>query len=1108
MGGVEEGEKGEKGEGKEEEEEEEEADEEADEEEEADAEAEAEAATAASAAAEEDRRSRAAAVMQAVRGSLLPELYGHLKDPKTEGVRVPVALAVLKLLLLLPAAILQLELRGFLIRVVSSLSSRNKSLRDIGRETLAKVALELGAANFGAVLHEMTTSLKRGYQIQVLGYSVHYVLAKLVPTLQPGDLDYCAQPLVRMLLEDIFGEAAEKKEVDAIATSMKEARASRSFASFELLASVITFAPNINLLVPPIHQRVLAAPGGADSLKNMTNARELLRHIALGLAANSSVELQPLCVYVCGLLATHLPPKPTGGGATGTSQSAARAAPVGSVLQPLTAPGVTSGLGGSPLSHELLAFSLNVLLTAIRKGRFAAQPDSLQLLEPLLPLLQRAMRSDGAAVVSMSLRTLAAILPFPIANLQQHSGLLLERTLQVLRRSANFKGSELVGIGLKVITVLLRKPPPPKEKTRARIRTPKGGEGGDGGEEGGVEAPIVADVDDDDVYAEDDDGEEEVALEVGAGGDGEAGGRQEGRTAAIVGLGAALDEKQLRWMISFISTHLEDDALQGSLFGLLRVLFGRRFVLAEMYDLVLVLGDMVLQAEAAAVRTACSKLYLTFLLHYPLGPKRLQQHFSFLVTNLSYQVPVGRLSLLGLLTAMVGKLPPAVLHQQAELLLVALVLRLVNDDDMQCKVAVAQLLRKLIARSCALDGDGECDTAREKLLKLLRAWHESTSEPALARAAAQLSGIVLDALGSGGSGIAQRLLPMLVASCAREASAPSAAEEAAALLEPEGEEAAALQVRWKSAYYSLKAVEKMAATEPAVLLGGSCEPLWAHVQAFLLHEHAWLRTAASRLLGMLLSAVQPAALAEGGGSVPTYLRQGGLLLQLADASAQQLHSAVVSEASAAQAVKNLMWLSMALLAHPALGPPEQASLLPPGPADAADLEAARVICWPIVALATRLAPLVQTAGHVRGTAVMRWFAAVASQLEADQLHAFLPVLLPPVIRCAEDTSGKVHAAVIQLAQETQQLLQKRAEVPSFVAVYQKTKDAAKAKRKERKERAALEAVADPETAAAKRMATNLGKRKQKKRKLERNKRGRDSGGSIGLGSRKKKRMSE
>ena len=44
---------------------------------------------------------------------------------------------------------------------------------------------------------------------------------------------------------------------------------------------------------------------------------------------------------------------------------------------------------------------------------------------------------------------------------------------------------------------------------------------------------------------------------------------------------------------------------------------------------------MVLQADAPPVRSSCSKLFVTFLLRYPLGPKRLQQHFNFLVRTLN-----------------------------------------------------------------------------------------------------------------------------------------------------------------------------------------------------------------------------------------------------------------------------------------------------------------------------------------------------------------------------------------------------------------------------------------------------------------------------------------
>ena len=85
------------------------------------------------------------------------------------------------------------------------------------------------------------------------------------------------------------------------------------------------------------------------------------------------------------------------------------------------------------------------------------------------------------------------------------------------------------------------------------------------------------------------------------------------------------------------------------------------------------------------------------------------------------------------------------------------------------------------------------------------------------------------------------------------------------------------------------------------------------------------------------------------------------------------------------------------------------------------------------------------------------------------------------------------------------LLQRKCAAPDFVATYQRAKEAQKAARRARKQAAAFEAVADPELAAKKRMARNMGKQRGKKRKLEQVKRARDSSGSIGVGSRKRKR---
>ena len=325
-----------------------------------------------------------------------------------------------------------------------------------------------------------------------------------------------------------------------------------------------------------------------------------------------------------------------------------------------------------------------------------------------------------------------------------------------------------------------------------------------------------------------------------------------------------------------------------------QVIFARKFVLAELYDLVLVLGDMVMQADNPAIRHAASNLFLNFLLRYPLGPKRLQQHLNFLVTNLGYPVAIGREALLALITTLVDKLPLPVLHRQMDLLLLPLVTRLVNDGHHACRKAVAKAITHLVARACEACAEPECDAAREHLFKLIRIWSVDETAPALHRAAAQLAGLTIEALGTAGAALAVPLVPLLVGNCEREADAPPEAPSRAHPLsagdadeidEVGGGGAGAHQaagaissavssdeeprVRWQGAYYSLRALERLAQptvrlTKPhnrPVLLGEGFAPLWAPLHRLLLHEHAWVRAASGRLIGALLATQTPESFA-------------------------------------------------------------------------------------------------------------------------------------------------------------------------------------------------------------------------------------------------------
>ena len=85
-----------------------------------------------------------------------------------------------------------------LLKVCNFLKSRANDIRNIARDTLMKILQSLGASYFGFVLHELQATLKRGYQLHILGFTVWHLLHNLTSNLKPGDLDSCLPSIVQV----------------------------------------------------------------------------------------------------------------------------------------------------------------------------------------------------------------------------------------------------------------------------------------------------------------------------------------------------------------------------------------------------------------------------------------------------------------------------------------------------------------------------------------------------------------------------------------------------------------------------------------------------------------------------------------------------------------------------------------------------------------------------------------------------------------------------------------------------------------------------------------------------------------------------------------------
>ena len=66
---------------------------------------------------------------------------------------------------------------------------------------------------------------------------------------EAGVLDECAERVLEVLEDQLFGTVAEEKEVAAVTGGVREAKRARSYDSYELLARCTTLRTHLTLLL-------------------------------------------------------------------------------------------------------------------------------------------------------------------------------------------------------------------------------------------------------------------------------------------------------------------------------------------------------------------------------------------------------------------------------------------------------------------------------------------------------------------------------------------------------------------------------------------------------------------------------------------------------------------------------------------------------------------------------------------------------------------------------------------------------------------------------------------------------------------------------------------
>ncbi|XP_014095397.2 small subunit processome component 20 homolog [Bactrocera oleae] len=387
-----------------------------------------------------------------------------------EILRVPIALALVKLMQKLPKELMEASLPGVFMKVCTFLRSPLKSVRMLTRDILKKIMRALGASYLSLLMDHLQSLLTRGFQVHVLAVTVHGVLDALREKLQPSDIENCLHNLLDVALNDIFGEITAEKENEKIAAHTPEAKPSaKSYLVLHIVARNIQDNCLLDLLMP-FKEHLTRSHSRKVTLK----IQDCFAKIVSGLVENAHISRESLLIFIYGTVSESiidlLPGTQKRALSEQEKERMRRARPDCFIIQP--APRTRSGAVNKRVqsnaqanAHILIEFGLELLQIVLKRKKLV-EVDYQPFLNPLLPLLRDALKSTHVRVVTFALKCFGAIwndayeLP---ALQQQYLSDVVERMFEILKNISTFgaikqdENLQLVKSSYKAIVALLRK---------------------------------------------------------------------------------------------------------------------------------------------------------------------------------------------------------------------------------------------------------------------------------------------------------------------------------------------------------------------------------------------------------------------------------------------------------------------------------------------------------------------------------------------------------------------------------------------------------------------------------------------------------------------------
>lgn len=273
--------------------------------------------------------------------------------------------------------------------------------------------LTVGTAYLGVLLEHLTLLLTRGFQVHVLVATIHTVLDALKSDFKPGELNDNLHYILDVCANDLFGALSEEKEVDKLHYKTPEAKPSKkSYVTLMIVSQNITEQCLINLILP--FKEVLQKH---HSKKIVLKVQEAFMHITSGLVTNKFIDIESLFIFLHGVASESIPEFVLGAPKRQITEvqreKMLRAKPDCFLIPETPKRNKESQArhvktSGKANSHVLVEFSLNILYVILKREK-VPRMDCRAFVDPLVPLLVDALKSDHVKVTTVAMKCIATL---------------------------------------------------------------------------------------------------------------------------------------------------------------------------------------------------------------------------------------------------------------------------------------------------------------------------------------------------------------------------------------------------------------------------------------------------------------------------------------------------------------------------------------------------------------------------------------------------------------------------------------------------------------------------------------------------------------------------